>query len=146
MSWVSVNEEKTALVARVDSRSYSELILIPDFTSRLEYLKLLDNNVDSPRHMSGEFFKSKVWLITRQHILERDLGFDLGVFGVYIEGPMYVHHINPINVHDIRHQTKRLLDPDNLITVSMNTHNSINYKKVEREVWVERRPGDTKLW
>lgn len=74
------------------------------------------------------------------------MGFDLGVFGVYIDGPMYVHHINPINEHDIRRQTKKLLDPENLITVSMNTHNSIHYKKIEKEPWVERRPGDTKLW
>ena len=135
-----------ALVARVDNRSYSELILLPSFSERLEYLKLLDNNAESPRHMSGDFFKSRVWLTARQIIIDRDLGFDLGVFGVYIDGPMYVHHINPINEYDIRNQTKRLLDPDNLITVSMTTHNSIHYKKVEKEPWVERRPGDTKLW
>lgn len=134
------------MVTPVDNRSYSELILIPSFSERLEYLKLLDNNAESPRHMSGDFFKSKAWLITRQMIIDRDLGFDLGVFGVYIDGPMYVHHINPINEYDIRNQTKRLLDPDNLITVSMNAHNSIHYKKVEKETWVERRPGDTKLW
>lgn len=134
------------MVTRVDRRSYSELILLPNFQDRLEYLKLLDNNVNSPRHMSGQFFKSSIWLTTRMNIIDRDLGFDLGVFGVYIDGPMYVHHINPIDEHDIRYQTKRLLDPDNLITVSMNTHNSIHYKTVEKEVWVERRPGDTKLW
>lgn len=134
------------MVTRVDNRRYSELILIPTFSERLEYLKLLDNNTESPRHMSGDFFKSKAWLITRQMIIDRDLGFDLGVFGVYIDGPMYVHHINPINESDIRNQTKRVLDPDNLITVSMITHNSIHYKKVEKETWVERRPGDTKLW
>lgn len=134
------------LEARVDRRSYSELILLHTFSERLEYLKLLDNNVESPRHMSGEFFKSKIWLITRQLVIDRDLGFDLGIFGVYIDGPMYVHHINPINELDIRHRTQRLLDPDNLITSSMDTHNSIHYKKIEKERWVERRPGDTKLW
>lgn len=134
------------LVNRVDKRSYSELILLPSFTERLEYLKLLDNNAESPRHMSGSFFKSNIWMTTRKMVIERDLGFDLGVFGVYIDGNMYVHHINPINESDIRNQTKRLLDPNNLITVSMNTHNSIHYKKVEKEIWVERRPGDTKMW
>jgi hypothetical protein len=134
------------LVAWFDDRRYSELILIPSFSERLEYLKLLDNNAESPRHMSGEFFKSKAWLITRDIIIDRDLGFDLGVFGVYIDGPMYVHHINPINESDIRNQTKRVLDPENLITTSLDTHNSIHYKKVEKEIWVERRPGDTKLW
>lgn len=134
------------LAARVGERSYSELILIPSFSERLEYLKLLDNNAESPRHMSGDFFKSKAWLTVRDMIISRDLAFDLGVFGVYIDGPMYVHHINPINEYDIRNQTRRLLDPDNLITASMLTHNAIHYKKSEKEVWVERRPGDTKLW
>lgn len=135
-----------AMVAREDRRRYSELILLPTFSQRLEYLKLLDNNVNSPRHMSGEFFKSGIWLSVRQDIINRDMGFDLGVVGVYIDGPMYVHHINPIDEYDIRYQTKKLLDPDNLITLSMDTHNSIHYKKVVKEPWVERRPGDTKLW
>lgn len=135
-----------ASAALVNSRSYSELILLPSFQERLEYLKLGDNNVESPRHVSGEFFKSRAWMTTRKTIIDRDLGFDLGVFGVYIDGNMYVHHINPIDEYDIRNNTKRLLDPDNLITVSMNTHNAIHYKKTEKDTWIERRPGDTKLW
>jgi hypothetical protein len=134
------------LAAREDSRSYSELILLHTFSERLEYLKLLDNNVESPRHMSGSFFKSTLWLTTRQKVIDRDLGFDLGVFGVYIEGPMYVHHINPINELDIRQLSPKVLDPENLITLSIDTHNTIHYKRVEKERWVERRPGDTKLW
>lgn len=127
-------------------KSYSEMILLPTFSERLEYLKLLDNNTTSPRHMSMDFYKSKTWMTVRQMIVDRDLGFDLGVFGVYIDGTVYVHHINPINESDIMYQTKKLLDPENLITVSANTHNLIHYNKVEKETWVERRPGDTKLW
>lgn len=127
-------------------RCYSELILLPSFTERLEYLKLLDNNVTSPRHMSEQFYKSSIWLTVRQRIIDRDLGFDLGVFGIYIDGPMLVHHINPINESDIIYQTKKLLDPENLITTSGITHNLIHYNKVEKEKWVERKPGDTKLW
>lgn len=127
-------------------KSYSELILLPSHSERLEYLKLLDNNATSPRHMSEAFYKSKTWLMIREQIIERDLGFDLGVFGVYINGPMLVHHINPINESDIIHQTKRLLDPENLITVALNTHNTIHYKQEEKDTWVERTPGDTKLW
>jgi hypothetical protein len=96
--------------------------------------------------MSAQFYKSRIWLVTRQCIIDRDLGFDLGAFGVYIDGPMLVHHINPINESDIIYQTKKLLDPENLITTSGNTHNLIHYNKVENEKWVERRPGDTKLW
>lgn len=127
-------------------KSYSRLIELQSFDERLDYLKLLDNNATSPRHMSMEFYKSDLWRITRQQILDRDLGFDLGVFGVYIEGAMLVHHINPINESDIIYQTKKLLDPENLITTSNHTHNLIHYNTKEKEQWVERTPGDTKLW
>jgi hypothetical protein len=127
-------------------KSYSELITIPSFNERLAYLQLFDNNATSPRHISAGFYSSKTWKTLRQQIIDRDLGFDLGVFGVYIEGPMLVHHINPINESDIRYLTSRLLDPENLITVSGVTHNRIHYNRQEREEWTERRPGDTKLW
>jgi 5-methylcytosine-specific restriction endonuclease McrA len=127
-------------------KTYSELIQLDSFEERLAYLKLLDNNVTSPRHMSGSFYTSDIWKAVRQQIIDRDLGFDLGVFGVYIEGPMIVHHINPINENDIIYQTAKLLDPENLITTSGNTHNLIHYNKKEKEVWVERSPGDTKFW
>lgn len=127
-------------------KSYSELILLPSFEERLEYLKLLDNNVTSPRHMSEAFYKSDVWKHTRQRVIDRDLGFDLGVFGVYIPDRVLVHHINPINESDIIYQTQKLLDLENLITSSDNTHNLIHYNKKEKEKWVERTPGDTKFW
>lgn len=127
-------------------KSYSELITIPSFTERLEYLKLLDNNATSPRHMSEQFYKSKAWKHLRRTVIDRDLGFDLGVFGVYIDGNVYVHHINPIDESDIIHQTKKLLDPENLITTSGITHNKIHYNTQEMDRYVERTPGDTKQW
>lgn len=120
--------------------------MLSTFQERLEYLKLLDNNATSPRHISGDFYSSRTWKVIRKTIIDRDLGFDLGMFGVYIEGPMLVHHINPIDESDIIYQTNKLLDPENLITVSGNTHNLIHYNKKEKEKWVERTPGDTKLW
>ena len=128
------------------NKSYSEMIKLSSHTERLEYLKIGDNNALSPRHMSMSFYKSHAWEVTRDAILKRDLGFDLGVFGVYIDGPMYVHHINPIEESDIVHMTRKLLDPENLITTSDNTHKKIHYNKEEKEEWVERKPGDTILW
>lgn len=127
-------------------RSYSQLKSLTSFPERLDYLKLLDNNVTSPRHMSEQFYQSRTWKTIRQQIIDRDLGFDLGIFGVYIDGSMLVHHINPIDEFDIIHQTKKLLDPENLITTSWNTHNLIHYNTKEKETWVERTAGDTKLW
>lgn len=96
--------------------------------------------------MSEQFYQSVTWKMVRQQIIERDLGFDLGTFGIYIEGSMIVHHINPINESDIVYQTNKLLDPENLITTAVNTHNLIHYNTKEKEEWVERTPGDTKLW
>lgn len=127
-------------------RNYTELISIPTFSERLEYLKLLDNNATSPRNISGEFYRSTLWKGVRKDIIDRDLGFDLGIFGVYIDGPMFVHHINPIDESDIIYLTSKLLDPENLITTSLYTHNSIHYKQEEKDLWVERVSGDTKLW
>ena len=127
-------------------KTYSELVKLQSFSERLEYLKLLDNNVSSPRHMSESFYKSRTWATVRKQIIDRDLSFDLGVFGVYIYDTILVHHINPIDENDIIHQTKKLLDPENLITVSLNTHNLIHYKNEVKEKWVERTPGDTKFW
>jgi len=96
--------------------------------------------------MSESFYKSRTWATVRKQIIDRDLSFDLGVFGVYIYDTILVHHINPIDENDIIHQTKKLLDPENLITVSLNTHNLIHYKNEVKEKWVERTPGDTKFW
>lgn len=127
-------------------KTYSELITIPTFKDRLDYLKLLDNNATSPRHMSEKFYRSDTWRVLRKQIIDRDLGFDLGVFGIYIPTVKMVHHINPINESDIIYQTDKLLNPENLITTSLNTHNLIHYNTKAKEVWVERTPGDTKLW
>ena len=127
-------------------RSYEELVQIPDFNSRLEYLKLLDNNVDSPRGISGDYFRSDHWRkVIRKQVMDRDRRFDLGVFGVYIDGPVYVHHINPITDYDIIHMTSKVTDLNNLISTSLTTHNSIHYKAPD-DPYVERCPGDTKLW
>lgn len=127
-------------------KCYSELIQLQSFEERLDYLKLLDNNATSPRHMSEQFYKSHIWRTLRKQIIDRDIGFDLGVLGVYIDGIVMVHHIDPIDENDIIFQTSKLLDPENLITVSLKTHNKIHYNQEEREEWVERTPGDTKLW
>jgi len=126
-------------------RSYAELVTIPDYHGRLEYLKLLDNNRDSPRNISEQFFKSSMWRDIRDKVLERDGRFDLGIFGIYIDGPVYVHHIDPINEEDIINLTHKLLSLDNLISSSLDSHNAIHYKP-KKDEYVERKPGDTKLW
>lgn len=127
-------------------KSYSELVELESFEERLDYLKLFDNNATSPRHMSRDFYTSNTWKTIRRQIIERDLGFDLGVFGIYIPDQVMVHHINPIDVNDILNQTEKLTDFENLITTSLDTHNLIHYNTVKKSEWVPRTPEDTSPW
>lgn len=122
-------------------RRYSDMILLPSFKERLDYLTLLDGNVKSPRKNSMVFYKSKTWKRVRKEIIFRDLTFDLGVVGVDILDKVLVHHINPITDEDILNESRKLYDPENLVTVSLNTHNIIHYGNKEYE-YVERQPGD----
>lgn len=99
----------------------------------------------------NRFYKSKVWLELRERIIKRDLACDLGVPNLFIDvdkpgESIIVHHINPISVEDFENGSDLLLDPNNLITVSASTHNTIHYSTVEHEEYIERAPGDTKLW
>lgn len=127
------------------TKSYLEVMKFSEYTDRLEYLKLLDNNAASPRHMSIEFYKSEIWKQIRNQVIRRDRRFDLGIFGLYIDGPVFVHHINPISEEDIINRTTKLTSLDNLICTSLNTHNAIHYR-AEQEQYIERQPGDTILW
>lgn len=127
------------------AKTYSEAIKFKEFGDRLNYLMLLDGNVNSPRHMSNSFYKSKSWIQCRDSILKRDLGMDLGVNGVEIVGKRIVHHINPITEDDIINDSEKLYDPENLICVSTESHNIIHYGH-ERESYVERKPGDTSIF
>ena len=128
-------------------KKYSEVIKLETFEERLEYLRLTGVSVESPRDISPAFYKSRQWKLVREEVARRDLGCDLGVFGVYIYGPIYVHHINPLTQQDIDANIyMKLYDPENLICTSLETHNIIHYRKKVEEPYVERTPGDTKLW
>ena len=122
-------------------RRYSDMILLPSFKERLDYLMLLDGNVKSPRKNAMAFYQGKTWKQVRKEIIFRDLAFDLGVEGVDILDKVLVHHINPITDEDILNESRKLYDPENLITMSLNTHNIIHYGNKEDE-YVERQPGD----
>lgn len=130
----------------MSERSYSELIEIPTFDQRLEYLKLKGAELNSPRAISESFYKSKPWRERRKSIIVRDFGCELGIMGIYIYGPIYVHHMDPITEEDILNGHPKLLDPENLISMSLNSHNIIHYRTKESEPLIERQPGDTKLW
>lgn len=112
-------------------RTYSELILLPTFQERYEYLKLSGQvgkeTFGSDRYLNQLFYKDKEWLSVRDEVIIRDGGCDLGVEGRELDSYIIVHHMNPITKEDILNRTKILLDPEYLICVSKRTHDAIHY-------------------
>lgn len=133
-------------------RTYRELIQIPTFEERFEYLKLAgfvgESTFGFERYLNQMLYTSSKWRSLRNKIIVRDNGCDLGVEGYEISGKIIVHHINPMSVDDIKDVSDAIFDPDCLICVSQMTHNAIHYGDANllQKPIVERRPGDTCLW
>lgn len=133
-------------------RSYSELIRIPTFEERFDYLSLHGEvgqaTFGFERWMNQRFYRSHEWKTVRDYVIVRDNGCDLGVPGYEIHGTPMVHHMNPVRREDIIHGEAWIVDPEYLITTTHRTHNAIHYgddSLLPRPV-VERSSGDTKLW
>lgn len=133
-------------------RTYSELIKRDAFHSRFKYLVLGDAigaaTFGYDRPMNQDFYHSFEWKRIRDHVIVRDQGCDLGVSGHEIHDRVLVHHMNPITTRDLIHFNEDILDPEYLICVSTRTHNAIHFGDESQlpTPFVERRPGDTKLW
>lgn len=133
-------------------RTYSELITIPTFTERFNYLRL-DGKVGETtfgfdRYLNQAFYKNPEWLRVRNEVIIRDNGCDLGIPDREIYGRILVHHMNPIRSKDILERTKYLLDPEYLICVMKSTHDAIHYSNeslLPKEP-IERSRNDTCPW
>ena len=103
-------------------KCYTELIQIPTFEERFEYLKL-GGQVGSEtfgfdRWINQRFYRSHEWKQIRSKVILRDEGRDLGVEGYEL-----------------------------LICVSLNTHNAIHFGDASLlPKLIERRPNDTCPW
>lgn len=136
-------------------RTYSELIKLPNFIDRYNYLKL-GNKVGEEtfgfdRYLNQIFYRSKEWKDVRNYVITRDCGCDLGIIGREIPKGMkiFVHHMNPIDEHDIRLSTDYLFNPDFLITTMKLTHDAIHYgdeSLLYSDSPIERLPNDTCPW
>ena len=133
-------------------KTYSELITIPTFEERFEYLKL-DGQVGVEtfgfnRYLNQAFYKSDEWLSIRDYVITRDNGCDLGMEGYEIYGRILIHHINPITKDDIIQRSRNLLDRENLITTVKRTHDAIHYgdSNLLMKAPIERRKNDTCPW
>lgn len=133
-------------------RTYSELAGLQDFMARYEYLRLGGQvgreTFGFDRYLNQRFYHSGEWQSIRDFVITRDLGCDLGIDGYLIHGRIYIHHMNPISVRDIRDYTDYLIDPEYLICTTHNTHNAIHYGDSSLLIVepVERRPYDTCPW
>lgn len=134
------------------SKTYGQLIQLPSFEERFEYLKLRGGvGVDtfgSSRYLNQAFYTSREWKLLRNDVILRDEGCDLGVPGRLIHGRIIIHHINPITEDDLIHSDYSCLDPNNLICTSFITHNAIHYgdSSLLFPDPIERRPNDTCPW
>lgn len=100
------------------------------------------------RYVNQELYRSRQWKLTRQKVIVRDMGCDLGVDGYIIYERPFIHHIVPITIDDIEEGSDKLFDLDNLILTCFHTHNIIHYG-TDNKLSIpngERRPGDTCLW
>ena len=133
-------------------RTYSELIAIPTFEERFKYLQL-NGNVGAEtfgydRVFNQRFYSSLEWKRLRDEIIFRDNGCDLGILDRRIMGKIFIHHMNPIMLEDIRESSEFLLNPEYLICMSFETHNAIHYgdDNLLFKAPIERKQYDTCPW
>ena len=140
------------MVIMMSIKTYSELITIPTFEERYEYLRLNgrvgEETFGFDRYLNQVFYKSKEWRSIRDYVIARDNGCDLGMEGYEIFGQILIHHMNPITKEDILERKDVLLNPEYLITTVKNTHDAIHYGDASLLVTapIERRKNDTCPW
>lgn len=134
------------------NRSYLELIELKTFEDRFDYLQLGGvvgtMTFGSSRQLNQALYQSYEWKKIRDVIILRDNGCDLGIEGHDIFEHAYIHHLNPITKKQILDRDPILFDPNNLITVSYQTHQAIHYgdKSILLLDPVERFANDVAPW
>lgn len=134
-------------------RTYTELSKLRTFEERFNYLRL-DGVVGKDtfgfdRIFNQLFYKWPEWKASRNKVIIRDNGCDLGIEGHEIYGQrIIVHHLNPVTLEDIERKSEFLLDPEYLITTIHSTHNAIHYGDESLLIRspIERRQNDTCPW
>lgn len=138
---------------RMTIRTYSELILLPTFEERFKYLNLDgligEDTFGFDRYLNQYFYKNSLeWKKVRRDVIIRDNGCDLGSWDRPIFGKILIHHMNPLTKEDILKRTEILLNPEYLISTSLDTHNAIHYGSIETIIRdpIERTKNDTCPW
>lgn len=133
-------------------KRYSELIQIPTFKGRFEYLKqngkVGEFTFNGHRYLNQRLYQTPEWRSIRRKVIIRDRGCDLALGGYEIYDRIYIHHINPITIGDILDRKTCVFDLENLVCVSFDTHQAIHYSDEEilpRGLQI-RTKDDTCLW
>ena len=122
------------------------------FDERFRYLKLVgavgEDKFGFDRYLNQSFYSSKEWKRVREQVILRDNGCDLGIEGYPLYSRIYIHHINPIQIEDFDRNPDILLDLDNLVCTSFDTHQAIHFGSEELlpKLQVARFSGDTCPW
>ena len=133
-------------------RTYTELISLPTFEERYQYLRLGgmvgEETFGFDRYLNQIFYQSPEWRAVRDHVIIRDNGCDLGIEGREIHRGILIHHMNPISKEDILSRSEFLLDPEYLIATCKNTHDAIHYgdENLLIKAPIERTRNDTCPW
>lgn len=142
-----MEEVKTEMI-----RTYSELRKIKTFNGRYEYLRLFGRVGKSTfgfdRYLNQMFYTSDRWRASRDDVIIRDNGCDLGIEGYDIFDMITVHHINTVTIEDIELDREWIYDPEFLISTSSRTHKAIHYGDASLlpAVPIMRRRNDTCPW
>lgn len=134
-------------------RTYSELITLPTFEERFEYLRLNGqvgkDTFGFDRQLNQMLYqRSPRWKRSRDKVIIRDNGCDLAMEGHEIFGKIIVHHMNPITLDDVLNDRDWIYDPEFLICTIHNTHNAIHYGDEKQLIIAPtvRLPNDTCPW
>lgn len=133
-------------------KNFSTLCRLKSFEERFEYLRLDSvigiETFGHSRYINQSFYTSQIWRHTRNQVILRDSGCDLGIEDYTIYDRIIIHHMNQITEDDIIMQSEWLLNPEYLICTSLDTHNAIHYGDYTLlpQLPVERTRNDTCPW
>ena len=112
-------------------KTYSELIELPTFIERYNYLQLSgkvgEATFGGRRYLNQILYRTDRWIKLRNKIIIRDNGCDLSIPDREIFFRVTIHHIDPITVEDVLSNNPKVFDPENLITTADITHKAIHY-------------------
>ena len=133
-------------------KTYSELITLPTFAERLDYLstasKVGQETFGSERYLNQTLYHDPEWRLIRYRAISRDQGCDMAHKDFPIHDRIYIHHINPISAKDILNRSRLVFDMENLVCVSFNTHQMIHFGVMSDKIKepTVRTPNDTCPW